>query len=94
MTAQPFSGTPITVITTQPTNPGTQPLILLRIGDKSWALDAMEAIQMSRELRVEAAKSPGDEKTIRYTINETTWELSGNAALRMASAIENEISKI
>ena len=94
MTAQLQFGTPITVLSTKPYDPTVEPLIVLTIGDTSWALALNKAMCIAADLQDKADKNPGTEQTIVYTIGNTSWGMSGDAASRIATALENEIAEV
>ena len=90
MSTQSSDGTNISILTTEPQTPDTEPLIFLLVGNSGLTLDLDEAMTLARDLRERAARSHSS-NPIKLEIDQLTWRVPPDAAIRIAKGLVHEV---
>ena len=88
------AGTTISVISTLPGDTSVQSLIILSIGDTSWAMSLDDSRKVVHDLRSKAQGHQEMGGNVVLQSGDAVWEMSSEAALRVAEGIEGEILKV
>ena len=71
---------------TLPTDPKDEPIILLTIGETTYAIDAVRAIRLA-----ETVQNQIQDVQIPVTIGETTYTFPPEGAMRLAKALKSQV---
>ncbi len=79
------------MVSTKPSDPKVTPLIVLTIGDTSWAMTMVESSEVATELRAKAESTNRSGEKIVLRSGETAWDMSSAEAMRIGRALEDEM---